>query len=784
MPDGQHIDITPHARILGVLGDIEFAQWQCLAELIDNAFDDFLSSNNAADAKPTVSIQLPSAQSTRSSAEVIVRDNGRGMSLERLERAISAGWSGNGRHGALGLFGMGFNIATARLGRKTTVRTSRAGDSHWIDVTLDLPAIEKSEQYQAPYVLVPKVNSDEHGTVVTISGLKADQWETLRRPNTQKKIREHLGDVYSYLLANRKFRLTVNGAVVSPRLPCAWDEQRTVTRSGVDISAIQRIDVPLSDKKVCMSCGYWNPLDVDTCRECGYDKLEVRPRRIWGWIGVQRYVHKTDYGIDFLRNGRKILLREKARVFTWTDEDDFREPELEYPIDTKTPAGRFVGEIHCDHVAPNYQKNAFEYETAEWRQVISAVRGDSPIRPKIAEKRGLPVNESPLARLFTGFRRNDPGLSYLIPGNGSGPIHERTIEWAKLFRDGVEEYQSDDIWYEAAYRHDHPLDTGTSPEVDGDQGQSDTVLPGLDDDSEDVPSSDDGGEPNVASAGNVPPIAAKPAETFGERLQRYRDNAEVLPDLSGEYALPELGGFTLKVWAVRNQRLIDSKEAATGAFAVMVRSPLLEVFVNVDHPLFREHGADIRDVALIEAADHRRTSTGKTTLPLTQLLAMLKDRASIPKLTPTALADESEQLLERIRTLMAPVIAETPAVHWLELAPNEQALVEKNFALESDTSVSWNDAVNSGEFIRFAPPTGVLRLIRRFPEKFMDGKVFRRPYGKLSDPATRELMVERVVNPLHDLVLLANHRPKVGSEELARIRYSCRLVARDLADEN
>ncbi|WP_280403061.1 ATP-binding protein [Nocardia brasiliensis] len=779
MPDGQHIDITPHARILGVLGDIEFAQWQCLAELIDNAFDDFLSSNEVGDAKPTVSIQLPSAQSTRASAEVIVRDNGRGMSLETLERAISAGWSGNGRHGALGLFGMGFNIATARLGRKTTVRTSRAGDSHWIEVALDLPAIEKSEQYQAPYALVPKPNADEHGTVVTISGLKADQWETLRRPNTQKKIREHLGDVYSYLLASRKFRLTINGAVVSPRLPCVWDEKRVVTRSGVDISAIQRIDAPLSDKKVCMSCGYWNPLDVDTCRECDGDHLEVRPRRIWGWIGVQRYVHKTDYGIDFLRNGRKILLREKGRVFTWTDEDDFREPELEYPIDTKTPAGRFVGEIHCDHVAPNYQKNAFEYETAEWRQVISAVRGDSPIRPRIAEKRGLPVNESPLARLFTGFRRNDPGLSYLIPGNGSGPIHERTIEWAKLFRDGVEEYQPDDIWYEAAYRHDHPLDAGGSDE-DSDGTQSATALPGLDD----QPASDESGESVAEPGGGEQPGADKPAETFDERLQRYREHAEVLPDLSGEYVLPELGGFTLKVWAVRNQPLIDSKGATTAAFAIMVRSPLLEVFVDVDHPLFQEHGADIRDVALIEAADHRRTSTDKTTLPLTQLLAMLKDRASIPKLTPTALADEAEQLLDRIRTLMAPVIAETPAVHWLELLPNERAFAEKNFALESDTSVSWNDAVNSGEFIQFAPPTGVLGLIRRFPEKFMDGKVFRRPYGKLSDPATRELVVERLLNPLHDLVLLANHRPKVGSEELARIRYSCRLVARDLADEN
>ncbi len=36
------LNIRPSSRILRILGDIEFEPWQCLAELIDNAFDDFL----------------------------------------------------------------------------------------------------------------------------------------------------------------------------------------------------------------------------------------------------------------------------------------------------------------------------------------------------------------------------------------------------------------------------------------------------------------------------------------------------------------------------------------------------------------------------------------------------------------------------------------------------------------------------------------------------------------------------------------------------------------------
>ena len=55
-----------------------------------------------------------------------VKDNGPGMSLDQLENAVKAGWTGNNPLSNLGLFGMGFNIATARLGLVTEVWTTRA----------------------------------------------------------------------------------------------------------------------------------------------------------------------------------------------------------------------------------------------------------------------------------------------------------------------------------------------------------------------------------------------------------------------------------------------------------------------------------------------------------------------------------------------------------------------------------------------------------------------------------------------------------------------------------
>ena len=36
----EELDLTPDPRILEVLGEIPYQPWQCLAELVDNSFDE------------------------------------------------------------------------------------------------------------------------------------------------------------------------------------------------------------------------------------------------------------------------------------------------------------------------------------------------------------------------------------------------------------------------------------------------------------------------------------------------------------------------------------------------------------------------------------------------------------------------------------------------------------------------------------------------------------------------------------------------------------------------
>lgn len=771
MPSGV-VNVQPHGRILSVLGDIEFAQWQCLAELIDNAFDDFLANGAVGGGRPAVKVSLPGRGSDVRLAEVWVTDNGRGMDLDTLANAVSAGWTGNARYGSLGLYGMGFNIATARLGRVATVKTTRVGDPSWTIIILDLDELAKGRNYDVPVRYEPKDDPGEHGTQVIISKLKYDQWDKLSKQAA--KVREQLGDVYSYLLRERDFLLTVNTTKVQPRRPCIWGSERSVIRSGVRIPAVIRIDQQLSSAKACLDCGWWNKEWAEECEDCQSTRMQLRDRRIWGWIGVQRYLDRRDYGIDFLRNGRKILIRD-TRAFHWEDPNGIDPDELEYPIDSQRPKGRIIGEIHCDHVPVNYQKDAFVYDNPEWKTVVRTIRGTSPLRPEIAKRLGLHANTAPLAQLFAGYRREDKGLNYLVADN------DIAVSWAQLFRDGDPRYETDELWFQLAYGHDHPVTATpkeTSDNVFAEMGLGET--PGRDSVRErQLPLG-----PGQAAIGNPASQPPRPTETIDQRLDRYRTGATQIIELAGRYEATDLGGVELTAWAVDEHILCDPQGNEVAVFAQMVRPPKLEVFIAIDHPLLTEYGMEIRDLVMTEVAEFMRVRgapSGRDPKPLSSVLFDIKSRSPDQKITRDVLANRAALLLDRIREAMRQEVKGSPSGYWDLLQDSERTSTQRRFAVEGGDDI-WDSVVETGDFTLYLPASAIVRLIERRPESFLDGKVFRRLYLSLTDEGSRSLVVSRLVGFIGDLALMEDHHPKLGLAELQRARLSCSLVERELAD--
>ena len=137
----QEIDLTPSPSILPMLGQINFSAIQCISELIDNALDSFIIEdpekklffkNDAGQLKmiseKRIDIKIPKFKKYTTELEptdsLVIEDNGKGMNREQLQNSLKAGFSGNDPINKLGLFGMGFNISTARLGDKTEILTS------------------------------------------------------------------------------------------------------------------------------------------------------------------------------------------------------------------------------------------------------------------------------------------------------------------------------------------------------------------------------------------------------------------------------------------------------------------------------------------------------------------------------------------------------------------------------------------------------------------------------------------------------------------------------------
>lgn len=170
--------------------------------------------------------------------------------------------------------------------------------------------------------------------------------------------------------------------------------------------------------------------------------MEEVQERVYGWIGIQRYADDSDYGIDILRNGRKIEVGCKD-VFCWEDVNG--KVRKEYPVDDPAQRGRIVGEIHLNHGYVHYTKDRFEREHSSWKQLLIAIRNNEPLTHRSESEGFSGVNNSPLGTLYRTFRRNSPLSSHKEKPSAWRDIlciqdHGKAKLWADKYRKGNQNF--------------------------------------------------------------------------------------------------------------------------------------------------------------------------------------------------------------------------------------------------------------------------------------------------------------------------------------------------------
>ncbi len=746
--DEHAFDLTPHPRILPMLGEIHLKPWQCIAELIDNAVDSFLEAKRAKQpaVDPSVRIDIPTTNDK--GGRMSVKDNGPGMSWDMLELAAKAGWTSHDPVDNLGLFGMGFNIATARLGTRTKLWTTRKGDEEWVGLGIDFEQLSAKQSFITPAVTRPKSDREVSGTEVEIERLKPEQLDWFSRNPNRSNLSKQLGRVYSAMLGPTGepvgFQMELNGRQVRAERHCVWgdagSEQRFVLTPRLgSINAYQPVDGRLSQRPFCARCWVWLGPGEAACPSCDLrDRIIQRERRVYGWLGVQRYMDTEKYGIDLLRNGRKIEIGCKD-LFKWDDEESGTE-EVEYPIDDPRHNGRIVGEIHLDHCKVPYTKNQFLREDAAWREMVQIIRGVGPLRPDKAAQRGFGENNSPLYRLFQAFRRNNPhnrragGWDKLLVV----PDNAQAKNMAKLFDAGDPAYQTDEKWWALIEEAEKALLRDT-PSPQPDEHLGDDSLKGKDD-----------GATMVADS------------TPGEPPKR-----EPLHTLSGIYQ-DDLTRFTFDVRAFSVQPADPLIAESKGPW-IMTRSTtgLWEFFVDLTSSVFRSMTLTPMDALLAEVAWHSTDLDKALQARWTfgAILANLRGKyATATTLDPAAMSAEARSRLSDIaRVAQKPPPSNAARQFYNRLTHAEKEAIQLQMATRGGADPK--SAIRDGRYLLYASPKVIRDFVLLNPELYFDGKYWDDEYLKLdyesvdATNAAREKLRGRYAALLSDLAWLIQQTP-------------------------
>ena len=800
-------DLTPDPKVLIALTHTPMQPLDALCELIDNAIDSFqvaeLQGNPVKGALVAVELPKPTAVQ-KEEGSLVLRDNGPGLTLDMAEKALRAGFSGNNPYDSLGLFGMGFNISTGKLGRVTRFLTARKSDREAIQVAIDLDEINKAKSYKVPVQSVPKPEGFVQGTLVEVRS-----WWPEGNPNNGfvkkliqyglPKVREEIGRRYSTILRERKIQIFINNEAVLPFEHCVWGDNRSVMRRGIGaVPAVIRFNEVVGTQKRCTSCSSSVESSRSTCQICGSSSMRTIEERIRGWIGIQRFDDPTEFGIDIIRNGRSIRIGEKTAFFEFTDE--FKKVIKDYPIDS--PYGRFVGEVHLNHVPVDFLKQDFQRSSPEWQRAMSFLRGDSSLQPS---QPGADRNTSPLFKLYQGYRRvrsvgkADMYMGYWDDAEGAAKRISRDVEheYLKKFRERLPGFYDDAEWWKLVEKADRkPLEELVECPSCGAQNLKghdvcqacDHILKGkvcLVPEcgrelpvtaascphcwASQVPSVQKEWRCEVCLTSNSPSLTAckKCGNAQGalhplsrEHLLKGADRSDSLsfPGCSiqladGSYS-PSIDVIT---YIVSSPILPPGKTAGLPLMAIKTPD-CIEMFVDLTHVAFKYFGIKTeylvaQEVALYIFDSNRRLSQYTGVHTLTNIAWQIVQARWTDALndSPQNIRQDIAAFLEDLRQELPVLLSEDAEDIFDDLSSNDQKSLAENMLGQGKDLNQLGDMKKNGEFLKYVDYKLVPDLFKKYTENFFDNKYWSVSFSGSSGLASD--VVEQIRKRTHLMYL-------------------------------
>lgn len=785
----QTLDITPSPRILRTLGEIPFEAWQCIAELIDNSIDAFNSSGSLNDTGKKIVVKWSKDSVAANMRTLEVRDNACGMAITQLQNAVRAGYSSNDPVNNLGLFGMGFNIATARLGDHTEILTTRAGDDKWTGVKIDFEALTKCKRFDVPIITQEKDDIQEHGTIIKISRLKKGIRDTLT--HKANEIRRILSTIYSPLLRQSEIDILVSGNKLVPKEPCVWGEGRYVVYNNNPVPAYREIDHSFGSSYFDVEKNRY--LSEDEIDEL-YDNIDqgtpkpdniiVRDKRVTGWIGIQRFADPNNFGIDLVRNGRKIRVQEKC--FFYYDNPWESTRELQYPVELgSTVGGRIIGELNVDFLLPTYQKNDFDRSDLSWLMLVEFLCGTGPFLPKARKLLGFsePIT-APIALLANAYRRCDPGTKCLfIPRD----VSKRFLA---EFERGNEEFIKDDLWFQAAREADQKKNTGgASTAVDTGNKPTDDVDSYFGDEEGDEKNSSPNGTTSGGKGAGIIDTTqgGKPKKKTSSREDLLNRSVEVV-SLSGPYAFGQVTPFNVLVYELTQGDILVEGESKPCYFENLNIN--CTYIYNPRHVVFTQYPILPKALLLQYLSEKIKVRDAGNHSDIVEVyLNLMQSTMSEARIDRAALQERAESVFSEIKNKVMDALSgkKKEVVECISESTGEVEEILNSIFDNPDLIDHFTRKDEEGyEALAYAPTRTLLRLVDRYPTELFDGKVFKNRYHLLVLPdqnaadRVREETKDRILSYLKDALRVQN-AANIPKNELTRSAISIQSLEDSLS---
>lgn len=742
----EQFNLTPSPALLDLLGKIPFKGWQCVAELVDNSIDAIINhTDRLQDYQRVISVYIPTKKKIENNEPLIIEDWGVGMTGKQLENAVKAGFSSKNTSSNLGLFGMGFNVATSRLANTVQVWTSTEEMSGEIGVKIDLKEMKKSGSFIRPKIVRPKQPNKKSGTKIEIYDYKPDAQNLLKPQDIYRELTRAYSEK---IFSTHRIKILVNGEEIMPFKFCTWSKERSVKYKNEDIPPIIEIDEHLKEEMFCENCFSWLGDPVDTtiqieCPHCNTVGLIVKKDiYISGWLGIQRYSDTDHFGIDISRNGR-ILSKLDKSLFHWNDERAKDDPRFhpEYPRDTTYAGGRIVGQIEANFIIPKYTKDDFEREDKNWRNVVNFLRGEMPLQPELASNFGYKLpNRSAIGLFFSAYRKiNVPGSKTLVFARENGSTdHVTAKKWAEdYFYTGNPEYQDDTKWWEAVTKADlketpstfNPLNPmGTPTSESG------------------IPSSQGG----MSKAPEKYPGKKLFKKTLHFDIEKIINEKPFILTLIEYYPENDL-----------NIPIIFESQGSIGKF---------NVYLNNNHPMFRDFADGFEDLIYAEVAAKYSLMKNSEEWTVTRIYYELKSKyAPETMLSVPNLVTKASTLMRDIHNKL--VAGEGISLPRKPYMTDEEikSITKKYLDLEHKVIPSITGFLLNTKFLQYLDLNYLFKFVEEFPDVIYDGKIFNLPYSEL-DEDSKHHQLKKYSGYFNDVRWFMNELAKEGDEAIKKLK--------------